>query len=304
MPHGYPFSLASLDPRLAPYGEDGLDQERIAALQECGPAVEVPWDPPPLRPGLTLIILTRDKPELILPLLSSLGRHQEEFSAAGLAFSVLVGDTGSTDPRVIEGYRSQPGWVRIISGLRYHFSRANNQVFASGADTEQVLFLNNDVVLEGAPGCLLALQQRMAADPGLGAQGAVLRFPDGGVQHAGIDLLRSGPLRLLCHHPHAHAVWPVRSGWSRRVPAVTGAFLQIPTRVFCRLGGFDGAYAAECQDADLCYQVRRLGLRVEVVDAGRILHLENATRPKGEEHWDDRRLLQRRWSALLSLEAE
>lgn len=75
---------------------------------------------------------------------------------------------------------------------------------------------------------------------------------------------------------------------------------MIRSELFSRLGGFDEAYAAECQDVDLCLAASRLGYGVEICNSDRLVHLENATRPRGEENWNDRRLLVRRWSAYLA----
>ena len=80
---------------------------------------------------------------------------------------------------------------------------------------------------------------------------------------------------------------------------MTGAFLMIDSDLFARVGGFDEEYEAECQDIDLCLRVRRLGVKCRVLDAGRLVHIENATRPKGEENWSDRALFLRRWSSYI-----
>jgi GT2 family glycosyltransferase len=71
--------------------------------------------------------------------------------------------------------------------------------------------------------------------------------------------------------------------------------------LFAKVGGFDERYAAECQDSDLCLRVNRLGVGCRVLDAGPLVHIENATRPKGEENWLDRALFIRRWSSYIEM---
>ena len=80
---------------------------------------------------------------------------------------------------------------------------------------------------------------------------------------------------------------------------MTGACLMVRSPVFAACGGFSTAYAAECQDVDLCLRARRLGQNVVLVNAGTIIHLENGTRPKQDENWKDRQLFMRRWSAFI-----
>ena len=70
-------------------------------------------------------------------------------------------------------------------------------------------------------------------------------------------------------------------------------------QLFDQLGGFSESYSAECQDIDLCLRAHRLGYATRVENLGQVVHLENATRPKGEENWSDRRLFMRRWSSYL-----
>ena len=100
---------------------------------------------------------------------------------------------------------------------------------------------------------------------------------------------------------HAGAGEPARHapGTMRATLAVTGAALMMRTDLWHRLGGLDENYAAECQDIDLCLEVRRLGYRVACFDAGPVVHLENATRPRGETYPTDRRLWLRRWQSFL-----
>jgi GT2 family glycosyltransferase len=74
---------------------------------------------------------------------------------------------------------------------------------------------------------------------------------------------------------------------------------MIRTGLWEALGGLDEAYESECQDIDLCLAAHRLGWDIEVLDEGPVVHLENATRPAGDESWPDRRLLFRRWESYL-----
>jgi GT2 family glycosyltransferase len=250
-------------------------------------------------PGLSVVILTLDRYELIDPLLTALEAARERVTAARAGYEVIVGDTGSTDPRVLDRYTRCPPFVRIVRPMQYHFSRCNNALFFTHARFDRVLFLNNDIIFDDAAASLTALHAHLDRHERSGAVGAVLHLPDQTIQHAGIDVLRDGPWRRFPYHPHHGATLPVDAGAYRPCPAATGAFLAVRSSLFARLDGFDEGYATECQDVALCLAAGRLGYRVEVLQAGHIVHLENGTRPKGSEDWGDRQRFLRKWGAYI-----
>lgn len=250
-------------------------------------------------PGVSVIILTKDKPEYIIPLVEGLIEQIEIFKAEGLPFEVLVGDTGSTDSKVMEFYQDKQKLVRLFSGLNYHFSRCNNWV-ARQAVHDTLLFLNNDIVIPSGSQALLSLRKLLWSDNKIGCVGPVLWFPDGTVQHMGIDFVSEGDMwgmpKHVCHHEMLEEV----SISERTIyPAVTGAFLMTRRALFDKLGGFDERYRRECQDVAYCIDLYRLGYHNVCVNCDHIIHVENATRPKGEEDLIDRRRFLRLYGAYI-----
>lgn len=280
---------------LAPYA-NATNQERVDAVGQSGSRDAPERD---ATRGLSIIILNLNKPELIVPLVESLIAIEPSFRAAGLGFEVLIGDTGSTDPNVLALYDRAPPMVTVMRGLKYQFSRCNNQVFFAHARYDTTLFLNNDVILRDHPDCLMRMFTLLERRPELGLAGLCLFFPDGTVQHSGIDVFRDGPLRGFCFHPHARETMPATAVESWDCLAVTAACVMIRSALFREIGGFDEAYRTECQDVALCLAARRLGQGIAILNAGHVLHLENATRPKGSEDWADRQLFMRRWGAFI-----
>ena len=289
------------DPRLDLYSSSS-NMERVAAIRQRSAAPQ-----PPRKtyvPGLSVVILNLDRPDLLLPLCRKFAHEHAQLAAAGQGFEVIVGDTGSRHPEVLAFYENPPPYLRVERNLRYHFSRSNNTVFHAHVRYDKTLFLNNDIVpLAPDAACFLRMAEHLDQVPADGVVGHTLWFADERVQHAGVDFFRGDhPLAGLCYHPGSHQ--PVapeqwRSQWS--VPAVTGACLMIRSALFAEVGGFDEDYAAECQDVDLCLAVRRLGYDIRIINSGKLYHLENATRPKGEENWPDRHLLVRRWGSFVAV---
>ncbi len=190
------------------------------------------------------------------------------------------------------------GNARVWRELTYHFSRCNNDLFDE-SQYDTVLFMNNDVVLGEQHAALLRAYDIVANDASLGVLGAVLFFPDGSIQHAGIDFFSQAELYGFCYHPGAGDDIDLPIGAVFDAPAATGAFLMTRSTNFADAGGFDERYSAECQDVDLCLRLDRIGLRNRIAHLGPVVHLENGTRPLGEEHWEDRSLFIRRWNSYV-----
>jgi GT2 family glycosyltransferase/predicted SAM-dependent methyltransferase len=155
-----------------------------------------------------------------------------------------------------------------------------------------LVFLHDDVVPR--PGWLQALRAA-AADPGVGAVGARLLYPDAPlIQHAGLAF---APTR----NPY-----PLYRGWNadhpavnrpRALRAVSGACLLVRREQFLAVGGFDEGYAESLEDVDLCLRYGRAGLRVVYAPGAVLEHADreagNAGPVQSAVRADFRRLLER-----------
>jgi GT2 family glycosyltransferase len=253
--------------------------------------------------GLSVIILNLDKPEFIVPLVDSLADTLAYFQNKGIGFEILIGDTGTTDSKVLETYESAPSFVKVLYGLKYQFSRCNNQVFAQLSQYDTLLFLNNDIAFEGsAATTLFTLQDYLRQNPEAGIVGAQLLFPDRTIQHAGIGVFEAGPLRGFVYHPDARQPELPADQFPLKTWAVTGACLMTRASDFVDVNGFDEGYRTECQDAALCLEIRRRGRWCFVLSPDVIIHYENGTREKGSEDWPDRQRFMRHWGSWIDME--
>ncbi len=254
---------------------------------------------PAQQVGLSVVILNLNKPELIVPQLHRLVEELKCFESHSKKLEILIGDTGSTHSEVLEAYESyeKSGKIRVLRDLKYHFSKNNNQVVREVSTCDTLLFLNNDVIFEGREGEVWNFYHSFKQSQ-VAIGGAYMWFPDDGLQHGGIRYVPSGPQKGMPFHVHGGELIPYSFLPDHTdIPAVTGACLMMDRTWWLRVGGFHEHYRAECQDVDLCLSVERLGGRVKLFKPGRWLHLENATRPKGEASKEDRALWRRRWSA-------
>jgi GT2 family glycosyltransferase len=286
-------------PLLDPYAS----ADNVQRAEEVLRAPEArPRRPVPDEAGVSVVILTLDRPEYIIPLLDHLQAQQLKAETAGLRIELIVGDTGSTDRDVLRYYSDNRARVTVVRDLAYHFAGCNNRLAFDHASCRALLFLNNDIVFPPDSQSILEMYRQLESDPAIGAVGAWLFFPDGSVQHGGVDFSRRLDIRGFCYHPCARAKMDPRN--LRRVdvcPAVTGACMMTRSELFWRLGGMDEGYHVECQDIAYCLALDRLGFCTVVLNAGNVLHLENGTRPRGQEEWPDRQRFLRKWGAYIEV---
>jgi len=250
--------------------------------------------------GLTIVVLNLNKPELVKGIQGGFQKAREIFHEAGIPCELVIGDTGSTDPKTLELLAHEIKGFSVEQGMNYQFSRCNNELFER-VQTETVLFLNNDVLIDSNPESIKMAYDLLHSNENTAAVSAVLHFENGTLQHGGIDFLHIPSHEGFCYHPGAQQPWESQPGKSFPMAAGTGAFLMVRSELFAKVGGFDEVYQAECQDVDLCLKLKRLGHDIQIGDFGRLVHLENATRPTGEENWEDRSLYMRRWSGFVSI---
>jgi GT2 family glycosyltransferase len=253
------------------------------------------------KPGISIIILNLNKPELIIPLIDYLKQQQVKFKDLNLMLEIIIGDTGSSDPAVLSCLTQLSQTIDnvVIFNLKYNFSKCNNKMAFEHSQCELLLFLNNDIIFANKTS-LLELYTTSKINQNIGIFGALLYFNGDLVQHAGVDFSKQPEIYGLCYHPLAHRHIPANAFPAIiDAPATTGAFLAIRASLFSAVAGFDDAYVAECQDVALCLAIHRYGYKIVTLNLGQTIHLENATRQKNEEHWPDRQRFLRKWGSYI-----
>ena len=193
----------------------------------------------------------------------------------------VIGDEFRGDPAALEG----PGRtvVRRPSGPFNFSSAVNLGVLHSRAD--HVLLLNDDTEPDGTE-----FVDRMAlhlVDASVGAVGALLTYPDGTVQHAGVVIDDARPLHPFVGRDPGDIV--VHGGLlAREVIAVTGGCLMMRRADFLAVGGLSTAFPLSFNDIDLCIRVQRAVGRVVVEPMATLVHHETLSREPviTAEEWD------------------
>lgn len=215
---------------------------------------------------------------------------------------VIVIDNASSDetPELLKSYP----WITVISNEKnLGFAGANNQG-ARAARGEYLVLLNNDT--QGFPGWLAAML-RTAQEPGVGAVGAKLLFPDDTVQHGGVAFsgIPYGPQRVgPFHFDYLVPSDDPEVSRQRDLQAVTGACLLTPRALYLELGGLDEAYWNGYEDVDYCLKVRERGLRVVYEPQAVLYHFESQSGVQRfrRNQWNAH-LLESRWREKVRFDA-
>lgn len=183
----------------------------------------------------------------------------------------------------------------------FNFSVINNAA-ARSCSSPVLLFLNDDTsVVE--PGWLEAMLE-LALRPEVGAVGAKLLYPAGGIQHAGVimgvyDNCGHAFKGLDSSVPHYFDFSDV----IRNVSAVTGACLMTRSEVFWQVRGFDETqFAVAFNDIDLCLKIGKSGYRV-LYTPHAVLHHHEAFSKTSKDlipHPDEVAAMRSKWSTVIA----
>ncbi|MFC0632432.1 glycosyltransferase family 2 protein [Brevundimonas balnearis] len=281
----------ALDRHLARRGEGG-----VARRGEAFNTFRIDWPDPGGR--VLVIIPTRDRADLLRTCVDSLRRTCPED-----AIDLVIINHMSREPETIELLDSLRPNARVVDWMGpFNYAAMNNLAVKSCQDpAPYLLFLNNDVeALE--PGWLERLRSLVARD-GVAAVGAMLTYPDGRVQHAGVAV----GLGDLAEHMFKFESFKLNGERNpgpgcallatRDVSAVTGACMMVRRDAFEAVGGFDETFAVGFNDTDLCLRLRRAGHRVLTDPHAVLMHHESLTRRSGGDmvHRADTERFRRVW---------
>ncbi len=265
-------------------------------LQDGGPAeVKSIAGSPPARPGpprandsASIIICSRNPEQLskcLKSLLPTLDRRHE----------VIVVAHHPRDQPALEQVAASYSVRMIPYEGAFHFGFMNS-LGVSASNGQAVCLLNDDVYPIASD--WLELMVRQAARPEVGAVGALLLYPDGTIQHAGVAV---GGWHSPAHVGRLQiesAYWP----WlriTRELTAVTGACLVTRRAVWDELGGLDPRFPVNYNDIDFCLRAGERGYRVLIEAQAVLTHEESRTRIPNVRQ-EESELFFERWSTAIT----
>ncbi|MFX1695366.1 glycosyltransferase family 2 protein [Paraburkholderia sp. A1RO-1] len=275
----------------------------IAADAEwCGYGYRVRYALPSPAPLVSLIIPTRNAVELMRTCIGSILTRTTYSN-----YEIIIVDNGSDDPAALEYFASltTDRRVRVLrDDSPFNYSSLNNRA-VEAARGDVIGLINNDIEVL-APEWLSEMVS-IAVQPGVGAVGAKLLYPDDTLQHAGIVLGIGG----VAGHANKRGRPPHRGYFGRTAligswSAVTAACMVVRRNVFVEVGGLNETdLRVAFNDVDFCLKLKAAGYRNVLTPYAELYHHESATR--GYEDNPEKRArfrsesdyMRRRWSDWL-----
>lgn len=275
-----------------------------AATAEATPhGLRVHYALPEAPPFVSLVIPTRNGVNLVRQCIESI-----VLETAYPNYEILLVDNGSDDPEALAYFAAldaQPGITVIRDDRPFNYSALNNAAVAR-ARGELVGLLNNDIEVISRD--WLHEMVSLALQPGVGAVGAKLLYPDMTIQHGGVVLGIGG----MAGHAHKHLPSTVaghggRAQLVQNFSAVTAACLVVRKSLYEQVGGLDEAQLGVAyNDVDFCLRLRQAGYRNVWTPYAELLHHESASRglEVAAESRDrlarESAFMQSRWAGLIA----
>lgn len=233
---------------------------------------------------VSIVIPTYNNLELTKKCLLAIRKNSRD-----VGHEIIAVDNASTDDTQ-DFLKTQKDVVSILNKKNRNFAGACNQG-ARAAKNEIVLFLNNDT--EVHPGWLEPIIEDFKKQPGLGAVGVKLLFPNGRIQHAGVVFFDS---KVPEHLYRLEKPNQPKVNMKRSMQAVTAACLAIPREIFLKVGGFDEAYKNGLEDIDLCLRLGEAGYKIIYEPRSVVTHHESVSPGRHLNNLHNLNLYMERWS--------
>ncbi len=245
---------------------------------------------------VAILIPTRNNHALLKRCVDSI-RQRTRYSD----YEIILIDNGSSDQATLDYLRYCPVDRLLKMEMPFNHSALNNRA-ASQTDARYLLMLNDDTEVLSDDWLERLVEQ--ASKPEAGAVGALLLFPDGRIQHAGIILEPAAVARHLSSASMFDGIDRGLSLLTRPVSAVTGACLMVRRQLFLECGGLDEAHLpTSFNDVDLCLKLKQRGYQSIMVPQVRLIHHESASRSVDSQDDTYRQILRDRYGSLLQQEA-
>lgn len=234
---------------------------------ECG-KVDFPYFE---KPKVSIIIPCYNQIRYTYKCLYSIMKNTD----AGLTpYEVIIADDNSTD--TTKNIKKFIGNVVVSRNEENLGFLKNCNKAATLVKGEYIYFLNNDT--EVKENYLSSLVELIERDITIGMVGSKLIFADGTLQEAGGIIWSDG---TGANYGRGANPKDFRYNYVKEVDYISGASIMIRKNLWDAIGGFDERYApAYCEDSDLAFEVRKMGMKVMYQPLSEIIHYEGVSNGK------------------------
>lgn len=288
--------------------QEHLDRRGVTATVSVqtdrgAPHYRVRYALPDPLPKVSVVILTKDRVELLRQCVEGL-LHETDYPE----MEIVIMDNNSRDSAALKYLEDlqRLSNVRVIRDTgEFNYSALNNQGVRAAAG-EIVCLLNNDIEVIHADWLREMVSQ--AVQPGVGAVGARLLFPDDSVQHAGVMIgYGGGAGHIFSGLPRSTPVPLGRLEVTQTMSCVTAACMVLRKSVYEEFRGLDeDLFAVAYNDVDFCLRLSEAGRRIVWTPYATLYHHESASRGRrrntSDQMRDQRegRALRQRWQERIA----
>ena len=200
-------------------------------------------------------------------------------------FEIVLIDNNSRRPEtaeVIEKWKRQKSEIFHVFSYEgaFNYSLVNN-FGVENSSGRYLLFLNDDTEIISVD--WIEAMVEYAQQTSIGAVGALLLYPNGRVQHAGVVLgigsCTGHVFRYFGEHDRSYCC---RLQTVNNYSAVTGACMMCRRDTFERAGGFDENLEVSFGDVDICLKFLALGYRNVYLPHVKLYHHESLSRGRDD----------------------
>ncbi|WP_189509752.1 glycosyltransferase family 2 protein [Candidatus Methylopumilus universalis] len=229
------------------------------------------------RPLVSIVIptagkiatISKRKIDLLINLLNQINKKSTYKN-----LEIIVVDGGELSPAQIEALIKFNCKRVIHKNSVFNFSNSCN-IGASQTTGEYIIFLNDDIEIispDWVERMLSHFQKKH-----VGVVGAMLLYPNGKLQHAGVVMNNGCPDHVSDGLSDSKGYF-FSAYAPRNFSAVTGACLMIRKSIFNKVKGFRESLRSNFNDTDLCFKVRSKGFFVVLEPTSKLTHMTSMSR--------------------------
>jgi len=225
---------------------------------------------------ISIIILTYNSEKYIEKLLNSLIQGNKK-SIENEGIEIIVADNESSD-NTVSLVKKYTKYASIVNnGGNLGFAKGNNKAVEK-VHGDYIVFLNPDA--EFAAGDISKMISHLDK-PGVGVVGGKILKYDGSNELSCGKFYNYLNIVLLCLGLEEKCGVRFSPKKSEYVDHVSGGFMGIRKDVFIENGGFDEHYFMYVEDQDLCFRLRKKGLKAFYSPDAQIKHMGQGSSNRG-----------------------
>ena len=273
-----------------------VDDEIFVSQGLCPQTRRIHWPIASQNPKVSILIPSKNRSDLLERCLNGIYESSDYSN-----FEVIVIDHQSNEEDALELLEKidKRDDTRVLEFEgNFNFSLMNN-IAAESSTGDFLCLLNNDIEVTSND-WIQELVSHTSREH-VGVVGALLRYPDKSIQHAGLSP------NLGSLYGHAHKYFPSgnfgyrnRLAVAHQVAAVTGACLMTSRELWGELGGLNQQLAVAYNDVDYCLRARMSGYQIIWTPFAELIHHESLSRGY-DEHPKQRDRLAKESDLFISL---